>query len=180
MAIRASGRLGPRNTPKAILADKGWAEISQNKIADHVGCSAALVSQVRASIKELIDRPETQTITRNGGSYEMKTANIGRTPATEKETETPIGDADADTDTGEVSGTVTAVKPGKAKVKPRTEKIDPDTTAIMEACKRIETELDAIEAKRPKQTMQTTVLGSLRDVLKRVGKLIETVEGGSR
>ena len=49
---------------EAILADKEWAAISQQKIADHVGCSAAAVSDVKSSLKRLIDKPETQKVNR--------------------------------------------------------------------------------------------------------------------
>jgi len=162
---------------EAILTDKEWAETSQNKIAEHVGCSAARVSQIKASIQDLLDRPQTRNVTRNGSSFKQNISNIGHGSATEKGTESAIGETD--TDTGEATRTTTAVKTGKTKVKPGTEKIDPDTCAIMDACQHIQTELDAIAGKRPKQ-MQTKVLDSLRDVAKRVGELIETIEGGSR
>ena len=161
----------------AILDDEEWAEISQETIADHVGCSAARVSQIRSSLHKLRDTPTTKKVTRNGSTYPMHTDNIGHGSATEKETDTAIGDTESDA--GKVIRTATAVKTGKAKAKPGTEKIDPDTCAIMDACQHIQTELDAIEGKRPKQ-MQTKVLESLRDVAKKVGKLIETMEGGSR
>ena len=160
----------------AILDDEEWAEISQETIADHVGCSAARVSQIRSSLHKLRDTPTTKKVTRNGSAYSMHTDNIGHGSATEKETENLIADADT---TGEATGTTTAVKTGKAKAKPQTEKSDPDTCAIMDACEHIQTELDAIGNKRPKQ-MQTKVLQSLRDVAKKVGELIETIEGGSR
>lgn len=173
---RQRGDIGRAVT--AILDDEEWAEISQEKIAEHVGCSAARVSQIRSSLHKLRDTPTTKKVTRNGSTFSMHTDNIGHGSATEKETDTAIGDTESDT--GKVIETATAVKTGKAKAKPGTEKSDPDTCAIMDACQHIQTELDAIEGKRPKQAMQTKVLESLRDVAKKVGKLIETIEGGAR
>lgn len=86
--------LGRGDKKRAVLLMlQEWGKCSQTEIAKHVGVSQPFVSQVAASYKDLLDRPTTTATTRNGKTYEMKTANIGRTPVA-----AAVGLRDIDTD----------------------------------------------------------------------------------
>jgi len=72
----------PRRSIETILADAEWGLVPQTDIAAHVGVSPAYVSQVKASIKQLIDKPAARTVTRGGTAYRQNTAKIGKSPGT--------------------------------------------------------------------------------------------------
>lgn len=75
-------RLGSGDKKRAVvLMLEQWGNFSQTEIAKHIGVSQSFVSQVAASYKDLLDRPATTTATRNGKTFEISTANIGRKPS---------------------------------------------------------------------------------------------------
>jgi len=78
------GRGDAKRAVERILKDHEWRRLPQAEIAKHVGVSPAYVSQVKASIKNLIDRPATRTVRRGDQEYEQNTANIGRFKPTKR------------------------------------------------------------------------------------------------
>lgn len=67
-----------RHAVEAALMHPFHMRYSQNQIASHVGVTPARVSQISASIKDLIDRPGEVLVTRGSTTYVQNTANIGR------------------------------------------------------------------------------------------------------
>lgn len=67
-----------RRALEAILADEEWSKTPQTKIAEHLGTSQGYVSEVKSYLiaNDKIHRSSV-TVTRNGTTYEMNTANIG-------------------------------------------------------------------------------------------------------
>lgn len=74
-------RRTPQDVRRAIegaLIHPYHPRYTQAQIARHVGVTPARVSQIAVSIKDLIDKPDERIVTRNGQTYTMNTANIGR------------------------------------------------------------------------------------------------------
>lgn len=75
-----------------MLADFGdW---SDNRIAKHVGVDNKTVSAHRNSVSGEAGVAETRQVTRNGKTYQQKTANIGRVKAPEPEVAAPAKTAE--------------------------------------------------------------------------------------
>ncbi|HEY0489317.1 MAG TPA: ParB N-terminal domain-containing protein [Telluria sp.] len=68
-----------RRAVETLLADVEWAAWSDREIARVCSVSNNFVSEVRKAIcHPMTDTPVARTVTRNGNTYEQKTANIGK------------------------------------------------------------------------------------------------------
>lgn len=66
-----------RKAVKMALEHPRAASMSGEEIARHCGVSNAMVSRLRADISYIV-RDQERTVTRNGSTYQMNVANIGR------------------------------------------------------------------------------------------------------
>lgn len=75
-----------------ILQDDEWSNISQRKIAEHVGVSPEYVSRVKKELVDAgvtIDRSRVTVTTKHGTTATMNTGNIGRRNESTEATEPP-------------------------------------------------------------------------------------------